>query len=26
VPGLVLFIHFLKKYPIPQGDETNGWN
>jgi hypothetical protein len=24
VPGLVLFIHFLKKYPIPQGDETNG--
>lgn len=24
VPGLVLFIHFLKKYPIPQGDEPNG--
>jgi len=24
VPGLVLFIHFLKKYPIPHGDETNG--
>jgi hypothetical protein len=24
VPGLVLFIHFLKKYPLPQGDETNG--
>jgi hypothetical protein len=24
VPGLVIFIHFLKKYPLPRGDETNG--
>jgi len=24
VPGVVLFINFLKKYPIPQGDEPNG--
>ena len=24
VPGVVLFISFLKKYPIPQGDEPNG--
>jgi hypothetical protein len=24
LPGLVLFIRFLKKYPIPQGDEPNG--
>jgi hypothetical protein len=24
VPGLVLFTRFLKKYPIPHGDETNG--
>jgi len=26
IPGLVLFIQFLKKYPIPQGDEPNGRN
>jgi hypothetical protein len=24
VPGVVLFINFLKKYPIPQGEEPNG--
>lgn len=24
IPGLVLFIQFLRKYPIPQGDESNG--
>jgi len=24
VPGVVLFINFLKKNPIPQGDEPNG--
>ena len=24
VPGVVLLINFLKKYPIPQGDEPNG--
>jgi len=24
VPGVVLLINFLKKYPIPQGDELNG--
>jgi hypothetical protein len=24
VPGLVLFIQFLKKYPIPQGEQPNG--
>ncbi len=24
LPGVVLFINFLKKYPIPQGDEPNG--
>jgi hypothetical protein len=24
VPGLVLFIRFLRTYPLPQGDESNG--
>jgi hypothetical protein len=24
VPGLVLFIRFIRKYPVPQGDESNG--
>jgi hypothetical protein len=24
LPGLVLFIRFLRKYPLPQGDQANG--
>jgi hypothetical protein len=24
LPGLVLFIRFLRKYPLPQADQTNG--
>ena len=24
LPGLVLFIRFLRKYPLPQGDQAHG--